>query len=188
MILVLGKVYERNNSLISVSRPILKNLAFQTGESSKMFVIEGSRRVCILREKGPAPFQFEIDEGRTMDLHVGSGSKVFLAYASEELRNKVLSQKLKKVTPFTITDKNLFEKEFELIRKRGYAISLGESVEEVAGMAAPIFDSQNKICAVITISGPIQRFTPKKRMEKRIELLLAAAKEISFLLGSRNTK
>jgi len=55
-LMMLGKIYERSNSLISISRPILRELASITGESAKLFVIQGTKRICSLSKKDhPVP-------------------------------------------------------------------------------------------------------------------------------------
>jgi DNA-binding IclR family transcriptional regulator len=46
------------------------------------------------------------------------------------------------------------------IRGQGYSFSSGEWEAEAAGVAAPIFDQNGDITAALTISGPVQRFTP----------------------------
>jgi DNA-binding IclR family transcriptional regulator len=44
-LMMLGKVYERANTLISIARPILRELASITGESAKLYVIEGNNEL-----------------------------------------------------------------------------------------------------------------------------------------------
>ena len=62
-LLTLGKIYERNNSLISVSRPILKELAQTTGESAAIYVINNQQRLCLVRERGSLSIAYRIYEG-----------------------------------------------------------------------------------------------------------------------------
>jgi DNA-binding IclR family transcriptional regulator len=183
-LMMLGKLYERSNSLISSARPILRELASITGESAKLFVIQGTKRVCLVREKGTYPLSYHVEEGESFELYAGAGGKAILAYTSKEFRDQVLSEKvLQRLTPKTIVERTRLEKEFAAIRERGYASSSGEVFSEVAGMAAPVFDHENNICAALTIAGPAQRFTAERRQEM-LESLLASARRLSQLLGS----
>lgn len=184
MLLVLGKIYERTNPLANVARPILKDLAARTGESTKLFVIEGTKRLCLVREKGPSPLRYAIAEGQTLELYAGAGGKVLLAHAPEELREQVLAQQREQITPSTIVDRPRLEKELAAIRRQGYAVSLGEIVPDVGGLAAPVFDHEERICGALTISGPTQRFTAARR-QAMLEHLREAARELSRLLGRR---
>ena len=182
-LMMLGKVYERSNSLISISRPILRELASITGESAKLFVIQGTKRICLVREKGTYPLSYHVEEGESFELYAGAGGKVLLAYTSKEFRDQVLGEKvLQRLTPTTIVERSRLEEEFAAIRERGYASSSGEVFTEVAGMAAPVFDYENDVCAALTIAGPIQRFTEDRRQEM-LDSLLASARRLSQLLG-----
>ena len=75
-LMMLGKIYERSNSLISISRPILRELASITGESAKLFVIQGTKRICLVREKGTYPLSYHVEEGESFELYAGAGGKV----------------------------------------------------------------------------------------------------------------
>lgn len=183
-LMMLGKVYERANTLISISRPILRELASITGESAKLFVIQGTKRICLVREKGTYPLGYHVEEGESFELYAGAGGKALLAYTSREFRDQVLGEKvLQRLTPTTIVERSRLEKEFRAVREQGYASSSGEVFTEVAGMAAPVFDNENNVCAALTIAGPTQRFTEDRRREM-LENLLAAARRLSRLLGN----
>ncbi|KPJ75831.1 MAG: hypothetical protein AMJ54_13890 [Deltaproteobacteria bacterium SG8_13] len=181
-LLMLGKVYERANTLISLTRPILRELAALTGESAKLFVLEGTKRLCLVREEGPYPLRYAVNEGETFELHAGASGKVLLAFSSEEFRNQVLNKKLAAMTPSTIVERDRLEQEFENIRQRGYASSIGEVVPEVAGISAPVFDHTGAIFAALTVAGPIQRFAGE-RFQKMCRHLTASAQQLSHLLG-----
>ena len=181
-VLMLGKVYERASDLISLARPIMRVLASLTGESTKLFVRQGTRRVCIAREEGSHPLRYAINEGESLELYAGAGGKVLLAYASAGLRNQLFEHPLTRITPATIVSRKPLEAELAAIRRQGYALSRGELVTDVAGMAAPVFDHSAAVCAALTISGPLQRFSDQHCREMRADLLASAA-QISGLLG-----
>ena len=182
-LMMLGKMYERSNSLISAARPILRELASITGELAKLFVIQGTKRICLVREKGTYPLSYHVEEGESFELYAGAGGKVLLAYASKDFCDQVLGEKvLERLTPTTIVERSRLEEEFAAIRERGYASSNGELFTEVAGMAAPVFDHENAVCAALAIAGPIQRFTEDRRQEM-LDSLLASASRLSELLG-----
>jgi len=184
-LLMLGKVYERSNSLISLARPVLRELASLTGQSAKIFIVEGTRRMCLAREKGTYPLRYAVNEGETFALHAGASGKVLLAYSSPEFRKTIMNRTLQRITEATITARDRLEKEFDSICKRGYATSIGEVVPEVAGIAAPVFGHNNEIVAAIALSGLIQHFT-KERSQEMCKHLLAASQKLSELLGCKD--
>jgi DNA-binding IclR family transcriptional regulator len=186
-LLFFGKIYERSNTLISLGRPIMKELAVLTGESVKLFVIEGKQRICLARELGPSRLNYVIREGETLPLLAGAGGKVLMAYASQPFQDEIFSQGMERVTPATIIKREQLLEEFAAIRAQGYAISRGELVYEVGGIAAPVFNHENKVVAALTVAGPIQRFTDEICREKLKDLLEATEKLSQSLGYEKNT-
>ncbi len=183
-LMTLGKIYENSNSLVTLSRPIMKQLADTAGESVALFQLEGESSFCLARELGSSRLVFSIQEGDNMDLHASAAGRVLLAYGPEELLDKILSQpKLERFTSETITNSKTLKNKLPDIRKRGYDINRGERELEVAAIAAPIFDHENKVESALAIVGPVQRFS-FEREDEIVKNLLEATKKISELLGA----
>lgn len=182
-VFVLGKVYERTHSLLSSVRPIMRELANQTGESATLFVVDGLQRLCVAREEGTHSIRYNIVEGQRMVLYAGSGGKALLAFGAEALRSEVLKRdNLKKLTAKTEDNPRRLGKELEAIRRRGYATSFGERDAEVASLAAPVYDADGKVCAALSVAGPISRFSPEHNA-RHLRILLGSARRISQKLG-----
>jgi DNA-binding IclR family transcriptional regulator len=179
---MLGKAYERSNTLITLARPVLREAALEAGESAKLFVVEGDRRLCLVREEGPYPLRYAVNEGEMFEMFAGASGKVLLAFSDETFRERILASPLQKITPSTLVDREQLDAEFRAIRAQGYGVSRGEIVPEVAGIAAPVFDHTGSIRAALALAGPIQRFTDE-RFPRIVKTLLAASKTLSRLLG-----
>lgn len=183
-LMALGKIYENTNTLVTISRPIMKRLAEDAGESVALFQLDGETSFCLSREYGSSSLVFTIQEGDNMELHASAAGRVLLTYGSAELRKRILSQaKFEKFTSETITDPKKIKKELEHIRKRGYAVNRGERELEVAAIAAPIFNHDNKVESALAIVGPVQRFS-SDREDTIAASLLQATRRISELLGA----
>jgi DNA-binding IclR family transcriptional regulator len=181
--LALGKVFERNNSLVSLARPILRALALKTGESVSLYIREGLERVVLAREEGTHSIRYTITEGQRMDLHAGAGGKALLAFAPEEFLQSMLKELgLIRRTSRTIVDPRKFAAEMKKIRRQGFAESMGERVQDACAVAAPVFDNHNRLLCAMAIVGPVSRFTPKNR-QRYINDIIAAARELSENLG-----
>jgi len=182
-LLTLGKLFESNNNLVSLARPILKDLVMATGEMASLYVIDGRERVALVREPGTHKISYSITEGQRMELYAGAAGKVLLAFSPPELRTKVLQQKvLKKLTPETIVNPDKLKRELETIRQRGYAFSEGERVQDVWSVAAPVFDHTNKVCSAVGITGPLYRF-PRQVRHRYLKIVLGKARDLSRRLG-----
>jgi len=182
-VLFLGKAYEQRNTLISLSRPVLQELAQATGESASIYVVDGLKRLCLAREEGTYSIRYSITEGQHMALYAGAGSKVLLAFGTEELRGQALKKDpIEKLTPNTIVDTEQFQKELETIRGQGYAFSAGERDPDVGALSAPVYDHEKNVCAALGIAGPINRFLSEYQ-SKYLQTLLDAAYRLSRELG-----
>jgi DNA-binding IclR family transcriptional regulator len=182
-LLTLGKVFEDHNMLISISRPILRDLVKMTGEMASLYVVDGLDRVALVREKGSHEISYTVSEGQRMELYAGAAGKVLLAFAFPEIQKKVLRKNfLRKLTPNTISDPKRLARELEAIRREKYAVSEGERALDVWSVAAPVFNHETKVCCAIGITGPIYRIS-KPRQSEYSRLVIAKAGELTRRLG-----
>ena len=180
----LGKIYENTNTILTVSRPVMKELAGITGESVALFRLKDDRLICLARELGTSRLVFAINEGDDMLLHASAAGRVLLTWGTDELRQRILGKKpLQRFTPETLVDPQKIEEKFSLIRARGYAVNRSETELEVAAVAAPIFDHEQKVDAALVVVGPAQRFSDEY-IPGISANLLASTRKISNLLGA----
>lgn len=183
-LMALGKIYEKTNTMLSVSRPVMKELANLTGESVALFRLDGEMSFCLARELGSARLVFTINEGDYMQLHASAAGRVLLAYGSDELREKVLDvDVLERFTPLTMIDPDEIRAALPVIHQRGYEVNRGERELEVAAVAAPIFDHEQAVNAALAVVGPAQRFSDE-RIPAVVGNLIEATRRISELLGA----
>jgi IclR family KDG regulon transcriptional repressor len=97
--------------------------------------------------------------------------------------NKILNKTpLTRFTDNTITDKKVLLAQFEEIRKKGYAISKGEHLEQVQTISAPLFDFRHKVIAAVSIAWV--PFINKCDLESEyLNLVKETAHKISLELG-----
>lgn len=183
-LMALGKIYENTNTLVSISRPVMRELASATGESVALFSLDGETSFCLARELGSSRLVFSINEGDHMHLHASASGRIMLAYGSEELRDQILGvERLERFTPLTKVDPQKIKAELSEIRKRGFAINMGETELEVAAVAAPVFDHEQTVSSSLAVVGPVQRFSDE-RFPGIVENLLDATRRISKSLGA----
>jgi DNA-binding IclR family transcriptional regulator len=105
-----------------------------------------------------------------------------MAFAPKAFQDEIFGQGMERVTPATIVKREQLLEEFAAIRAQGYAISKGELVYEVGGIAAPVYNYDRQVVAALTVAGPMQRFTDQLCREK-LKDLLEATDRLSRLLG-----
>ncbi len=106
-----------------------------------------------------------------------------LAYASDDAREDLLNRiKFTKRTERTHTSKESLIKEFDEIRRRGYAIDNVEYHDHVRCLGVPVFNAMGQVAGVIGVTAARSRF-PKSRIPELAKQAIAAAKQLSTQLG-----
>lgn len=178
-LMVLGRVYEKTNSLKSIAAPLMKRLTLEVGESAALFAIDGVKCICMAREMGSSRLVFSINEGDIMELIPSAAGRVLVAHTEPDFVNKVL-ERVQKSNPTVDTEK--IKQELDWVREHGYCVDDQESEEGISAIAAPVFDYTNKVPAALVIVGPAFRFTEDRRQEQ-LGKLLEATTEMSRLMG-----
>ena len=182
-VMVLGKVYEKTNSLNAIASPLMENLSSVTGESTALFAIDNLKCICMMRKMGTSNLVYSIHEGELMELHASAVGRVLLAYADEEFIDRVLSQtNLTRLTSKTLVDKEKIRKELQKIRQTGFALDIEGREEGITAIAAPVFDFEHKVPAALAIVGPSIRFTDEG-LQQMLENLLETTSEMSRRVG-----
>jgi IclR family transcriptional regulator, KDG regulon repressor len=182
-VMILGKAFEKSNNLTTAARPILKELVQNTGESASLYVLEGNKRLVLVREEGTQVIRHSVTEGQRFPIHAGASGKTLLAFSPEEVTRKLISdRKLASLTPYTVTDPVTLKAELAKIRFAGYAFSQSERAMDAASIACPVFDHENRLVGAISIGGPVTRFTSDRR-PGFVEQVMKAAEKLSTRLG-----
>jgi DNA-binding IclR family transcriptional regulator len=112
-------------------------------------VLEGSRTI-----------RYSSQIGSLKPLHASAIGKAFLMSLDAEKRSKLLEKlPLPRVTPTTITDPGALTKELLASRRRGYAVTLGEHVSDVMGIAKTV--TLGTEVFGIAVAGPLYRMKPE---------------------------
>lgn len=179
--LYLGLAYIDRIDVRNLARPVIEDLSAKTNETSTISIRTGFSRVYIDQVTPERDVKMVVQLGKPWPLHAGASSKAFLAFLTPKVVDEYLSKPLEGLTPHTITDPETLREEIALIRRRGYAASMGERLEGAGSVAAPVFDLDGDPVAVISVSGPVERM--KKETSRAARLLMEATRALSSRLG-----
>ncbi len=98
-------------------------------------------------------------------MHACSCSKVIAAFAEESLREEILAGPMRSFTPNTKRDPDILRAEFSGIRQAGFAECVEEIEVGVSSVAAPIRIGNIGATFSIGATGPVRRFTGRRRAE-----------------------
>lgn len=166
--------------LRDLARPALERLAEVTGESAQLYVRSGDERVCVDAVESTSELRTIVRVGSSLPLTAGSAGKVFLAWASEPDRERLL-RRVERFTPSTPTAPQL-RGQVEAIRRRGWSTSSGERERGVGSVSAAVLGPYDELVAVVSVSGPESRVgtLAARRFSRAV---LVAAREIERALG-----
>ncbi|MBA2701722.1 MAG: IclR family transcriptional regulator [Chloroflexi bacterium] len=171
----LGTLALGRSDLVAQARPGMERLAAETGETVTLGVPEGAWQLRVIAQVN-GRFLVGLTDwvGHMTALHATSDGKIVLAFRGMALG----AEPLEAVTAHTITDPTVLAGQLEQARRDGWATALGEFEEGLHGVAAPILESDGRLLAALSVSGPSYRCSPE-RLPSMARLCAEIAAEIS---------
>ena len=181
--LALGRAYLARIDVRAMAAPELAWLSSQADETATLSIRSGDVRMYVDQVIPDHEVRMEVALGTPYPLHAGASSKAFLAFLRpDEVEAYDGRARLGKLTDATLDDPAALTADLAAIRERGYAISFGERQAGAASVAAPVFDHDHRPVAVVSVSGPAERF--RDEVEDCAALLLQATGRLSVLMGA----
>ena len=182
----LGERAQQAIDLRTISLPILRRLAEQSGETAILTVLNDmrDRSVCLERVESSQQLRLSVEPGRVLPLHAGASQKILLAYMSDAEVERILAAPLERVWRATITRPDTLRADLALTRRRGWAQSFEETNGGTWGLAVPILDQHDEIVAGVGLAGPSARLT-KESTADHLQRLDTAAEELARMIGLR---
>ncbi len=182
-IIRLAQSAERTLDLRAIALPEMEALARATHETVSLEVFDGvAAAVAICQIDGPNLTPMPDITGRPIAMHAIASGKVLLASLPERTVLSIARRGLVRYTPRTITDPRALLEELATIRRRGYAVAIGEWDDRITAVAVPICDARGTVIATVVVWGAAARVTPGT-LPALITAARDAAQQISTRLG-----
>lgn len=181
----LGVVAASQMELRQVARPIMEQLADDTGETVNLTVLDPKHRtgICIETVESTQHIKLTTRIGNVGPLYRGASRKILLAYLDDEERGRYLTPDVVG-KPLSENDLRTLDESLAQIRRQGYALSVGEVDEDAFAISAPVYNASGEVVAGLTVSGPVFR-TDQSRLDRLTKQVCEAARELSRRLGFR---
>lgn len=161
--------------LRDVAHPHLKTLSELTGETATLSVPGDTEAITLDFVQGPSSIQSVARVGRPSVAHATAVGKVFHAWVG-----RLPDGPLPRYTERTVTDRATLDAQAATVRRRGFAIALGEREPDLNGIAVPILDHRGDLTAILGVQGPASRFT-RRSMRAALDPLRERATDIARL-------
>ncbi|MCW2780189.1 MAG: Transcriptional regulator, IclR family [Marmoricola sp.] len=174
--------HDQWDELVRLARPTLERVSKDTRETVNLSVTRGDRVVQVAQVD--STYMLGTRDWTEVDVpaHCSALGKVLLAYGVLDVQQGELEQ----VTPSTITDREVLQRQLAQVTRRGYASTVDELEIGLTGIGAPVRGSGGEVIAALGVSGPSTRL--ENRLDELGRLLNDRAEQLSGLLRRRTRK
>ena len=158
-----GQAVLNNLPINRSAKPFLKELADFSGETANLAVLYGTKMVIVDVIDSPIQLRVSPPIGTTDPITAKSNGKAVLAFLPEGEANKIIqTEGFLARTKHSIVKMKLYQNELAAVRKQGYATDFEEFQKGISAVSAPVFNSQGRVVATLSIVGPAFRMTKEK--------------------------
>jgi IclR family transcriptional regulator, KDG regulon repressor len=168
--------------LRAVANAVMLELLIRHSETVNLGVLDSGQVVYLDVLQSPSALRIAANPGDRNPVHSTALGKVMIAFLPETEVLSLLDRfPLIRMTSKTITQVSDLFINLALVRQKGVAYDLGENVDGVLCVAAPVFNQNGRVVAGISVSGPASRMESK--LPAVSNDVKEAALKLSRLLG-----
>lgn len=182
-VLSLGAAFLDAGRFDELIQPILRDIVAEAGDSASLGVMEGDEVLYIANFSGKRYVRLTAGAGSRFPAYAVSIGRVLLAALSEQDLAAYLDRvPLKKLTPFTVTEKPKLRSLIEDVRQSGYVVVQDELEASLAAVALPIRLRSGRVVAGLNCSGFTRGDSTEELLAARLEALRRGAERINEVL------
>jgi DNA-binding IclR family transcriptional regulator len=155
----LGVRYQTSFDVRNVIDSVLRQLTDTTGETTALFVLEGSSRTCVARVERPSLSRHYIRVGEKLPLDKGASGSVLLAFTGEAGAL------------------------YDDIRRHGFYLSIGQRDANLCSVSTPVFAARGRLFGALCVSGETHRLGGAE-LNAHLNALIASSETLSRALAA----
>lgn len=180
----LGDLVISSLDIGNVSRDVLDKICDELNETVHIGVLDKLDIVYIEKRECFRSIKTSTKIGGRMPAYSVADGRAVLSGLDLCCLDKIVPEKINKMTPFTLTDKKDIINKILEVKEKGFIIDYEEIVEGLICVAAPIYDYTGKVRYGISVSGPKVRMNEEK-IAQVIKIIISSSNEISKRIGYR---
>lgn len=178
-----GNIVSQRTTIAETIKPYCIQLSNTIKETVASSVLNVNGKIILTNLiEGTSPDHVFSHMGVELDSYCTSNGKILLANLPPQVQIELINNiKIIARTPYTVTTKDELKKQLFSLRGQPYAQSIKEYYLDYGDIACPIYDSDRKCVAALSIV-----CSPEKLVQNRdyyLHLLLESANQISKKLG-----
>lgn len=169
--------------LRGAAEPELMRLTTLAQEAVRLGHLDGEQVLYIDQRDPMRQVRISNGVGSRSAIHATALGKAMAAHLTEAERRRLISDGgLEAFTDQTIISNGDLNQQLNIIKARGYAVSIGEQHEDISAVAAPILDHRARPIGAIGVVGPSYRLPPE-RLHALGRDVIEAARRIAGNIG-----
>lgn len=177
----LGMRASVERSLVEVAIPFMEDLYERTHETVHFGIRDGMEVIYLTKIGGHRQAAAPSRVGGRMPLYCTAIGRSLLAWAEPEVVTRVLTGPLPRRTPRTVSTPGMLRQQLDRVIAEGVSFEYEESAPGIVCVGAPIFESEGRVVAGISVTGPAPGFRPQQHAAS----VRAAAAGIGATLARR---
>lgn len=166
-----------------IARPHLQRLSATIGHTVHLAERTESDVIYIDKFDGGGSVEMRSRIGAKAQPHTAAVAKALIAFAPDGIRALAIAKcSFERYTSTTITSEGQLLREYELIRRRGWAVDDGEHEDWLNCIAVPVFDKDGVAVAGISITS-LRAIASVDHLQQLLPLVITARDSISRELG-----
>jgi DNA-binding IclR family transcriptional regulator len=162
-----ARILKTTRPLASIVQGALDDLTRATGETAHASLLSGGHMATIGVAEPHRPTRVSVDPAQPLPLHATASGIACLAFAAETFVRDFLARAvLCKYTRHTCVSRRELRARLAETREQGFSLADRGFDDEVASIAAPIFDAEGRAFAAIAVASIASRLD--KQAERRI--------------------
>lgn len=162
--------------LVHIAKPFVDELRDHLKESVLLEILARDHTIIAYIAEGPRRVRLAGTIGDYLPIHAAAGAKAILAFSPPEVKNYFLNKKMVRLTPHTITDPEMLERQFLEIRKSGVSFDKEEHDLDINAIGVPVFNGEKNPVAAVVVAGSQNRVVCHSRSPIVAQLKETAAK------------
>ena len=177
---ILGNMAGKRSDLIQIAHPYLEMINEQTKLSAFLGLRSDRRAILIDKVDSAHGIKVSSEIGLQMPVLAGAGIKAMLSQLPDEEIDEILARsELKRHTPYSIIDKDVYKEEILNVRNQSIAYDREEYIEGMVALAIPIKVNGKDLQAAIWAVG-LTHQVPEESISELTEFLKRISKEINY--------
>jgi IclR family transcriptional regulator, pca regulon regulatory protein len=182
-VLSLGAAFLEAGRFEEMVQPILRDIVNEVGDSASLGVMEGDEILYLANFSGKRFVRLTAGAGSRFPAYAVSIGRVLLAALSDEELDAYFERvELRKLTPYTVTDRSQLRMLVEDVRQSGYVVVQDELEAGLAAVAVPIRLRSGRVVAGLNCSGFTRSDSSEALLASRFDALRRGAERINEVL------